>query len=571
VPASWRQGRFPLVVLVFFATMFVYMLVAGLNLLASIGLSRTAKFVFSLGLASALCRSGGGRFPAFLKMARYGIPLVAGIVFLWGGGREFACWESERRLLAEIGPPPPGKPNVLLVVWDTVRARNLSVYGYQRPTAPVLARLAARSVVFDHAIATAPWTLPSHAGMFTGRYLHDLPNLESAGLPASSDTLAEVLYRQGYLTAGFAANYLFCHRYTGLAKGFVHYEDYPASIGSLVDYPRLVHGLWDDLYPLLPKGRFLKEPARRSAETINREFLAWRDRCPRRPFFAFLNYFDAHFPYSPQVFDTPDYPDRANRILSAASSDAARRAGRATELTDEERRVALEAYDRCVAYMDRQLGLLLAGLERRGELENTLVIITADHGEEFGEHGDLFHGTNLYEPQTHVPLLICLPGREGAGQHVLQTVSLGDLANTVLDVLRVEESPLPGQSLARYWRPGRPGTPSAAPVLAEVNKPRFVAIPGHAQVTAGNLRAVWCAGEKYIYQQSRPGKEELYDLDADPEECRNLAGTEAFHPSLDRLRNNLARLERATPSQPSPVATRPEKPVRPDDSPTLRR
>ena len=141
-------------------------------------------------------------------------------------GRELL---SEHRALRRLPAAIPGAPNVLLIVLDTVRADALSLYGYDRDTSPNLVRLARGGVRFEQARATAPWTLPSHASMFTGRWPHQLDIGTFRPLDARSPTLAEVLGARGYVTAGFVANPIFCHADYGLARGFLHYEDIPVS------------------------------------------------------------------------------------------------------------------------------------------------------------------------------------------------------------------------------------------------------------------------------------------------------------------------------------------------------
>src|SRR5262249_43485980 len=193
---------------------------------------------------------------------------------------------SEHRRTAALPPPAPAARNVLLLVWDTVRAQNLSLHGYSRRTTPNLQRLAARGVQFRHAFATAPWTLPSHASLFTGRWPHELSANWKTPLDEQVPTLAGRLSSRGYDTAGFVANLDFCSRETGLGRGFVHYEDYPLSIWeALTRYVALGRRLdqisfamvadlltgkrWGGARPLLPMAR---EHAKSAAE-IDRSFL----------------------------------------------------------------------------------------------------------------------------------------------------------------------------------------------------------------------------------------------------------------------------------------------------------
>ena len=186
------------------------------------------------------CRAGlavqirpAGRPPAVSRSSAscaVRAPLLVGavlaIMLLTFGGR---AW-SEYRASAALPPAPADARNVLLIVWDTVRAGNLSLHGYGRRTSPNLERLAGRGVRFDQAFATAPWTLPSHSSLFTGRWPHELTADWRSPLDETYPTLAEYLAAHGYDTAGFVANLDYCSRETGLSRGFAHYEDYPIEL-----------------------------------------------------------------------------------------------------------------------------------------------------------------------------------------------------------------------------------------------------------------------------------------------------------------------------------------------------
>jgi hypothetical protein len=205
----------------------------------------------------------------------------------------------ENRALADLPPVPSSRPNVLLVVLDTVRAQNLGLYGYQRPTTPQIERLAQTGVRFERAISTAPWTLTSHASLFTGHYPHELSANWDTPLDATYPTLAEVLAAYGYLTGGFVGNNINVSTETGLNRGFAHYEDYQVSLAQTVMSSSLGRTVAEErsLRQFIDNYEIL---GRKTAEEVSREFLRWLaalDR--RRPFFAFLNYFDAHSPYLP--------------------------------------------------------------------------------------------------------------------------------------------------------------------------------------------------------------------------------------------------------------------------------
>ncbi len=228
------------------------------------------------------------------------------------GGDWLKSWREAGRDL-----PPAGSPNVLLIVLDTVRADRLSLYGYHRATSPTLEQLARRGVRFDQARATSPWTLPSHASILMGRWPHEVGGQWQSPLEGNFPTLAEYLGARGYATAGFVANTLYCSYDTRLDRGFTHYEDYvlePLSpfrtlyLGNLA-LNNLAELGWVasrhlGLGLVLPGPesalwRVLATERKKDASSINHEFLDWltQRRQPSRPFFAFLNYFDAHSPY----------------------------------------------------------------------------------------------------------------------------------------------------------------------------------------------------------------------------------------------------------------------------------
>ncbi len=185
--------------------------------------------------------------------------------------------------------------NVLLIVLDTVRAQSLSLNGYERETSPQLERLARRGLSFENAISTSPWTLPGHASMFTGRYPHEVSADWSVPLDATFPTLAEVLASNGYATAGFVANVGYCSYEHGLNRGFAYYSDYQFSLGQFILSSSLGRTVAssDRLRRISGYHELLN---RRTAENINNDFLHWLSTRGRQPFFAFLNYYDAHEP-----------------------------------------------------------------------------------------------------------------------------------------------------------------------------------------------------------------------------------------------------------------------------------
>jgi arylsulfatase A-like enzyme len=430
--------------------------------------------------------------------------------------------EGVRR--TRLGPARAGAPNVLLIVLDTVRAQSLSLYGYHRRTSPQLDRLAQDGIVFAKAMATAPWTLPSHASMFTGRFHHELSTSLATPLDGTFPTLAEVLGTLGYVTAGFVANLDYCNREFGLARGFHHYEDYPISAGQIINSAALSRSLTGQIR--LSLGNY-EDINRKRAPDINRAYLSWLARQDsEQPYFAFLNYFDAHSPYiAPPEFGLKFSQQRPNGQLGEDWGS----------LTMPEIKELNDAYDGTLAYLDEHLGLLLDELAERRALDNTLVIITSDHGEHFGEHGIVQHASSLYTQVIHVPLLVRLPQRLQARRTISQVVTLRDLPATILEAVGMGgESVLPGQSLSRFWSDGAGGLDASEGfVLSEVEQGRDY--PAWYPSVTGPLKSIVADGKHYI-RNVGDGSEELYDIELDPEETQDLSATAEAERLLPRFR-----------------------------------
>ena len=243
---------------------------------------------------------------------------------------------------------------------------------------------------------------------------------------------------------------------------------------------------------------------------MNDEFLSWLERRDTRPFFAFLNYYDAHVPYeSPREF--------RQKFQSADP--------------------AMAGYDAAIAYLDHELDRLFTELQRRGELDNTIVMVTSDHGEHFGEHGLRAHANSLYLPLLHVPLLVW-GGTAGipADVRVTAPVSLRDLPNTVLELIGSTER-VSGQSLTRTWN-ASPQPDDATPILSEVRA--GIRTPPNEPVSRGAMSSLITADLHYI--RNGDGAEELYAYIADPGEQQNLVATPAGERALPWFRATLSRM-----------------------------
>ncbi len=494
-----------------------------------------AWFVVALGVASQVVPFLERDPARWRRRMLVSSPVLVGSVLLLAAslfvGDRFKQWREDRCPL-----PPAGAPNVLLIVLDTVRADHLSLYGYERPTTPALERLARRGVRYEEARATAPWTLASHASFFTGRRPHELGVEWATPWPGGFPTLAEYLGSHGYATAGFVANAGYCSYDTGLDRGFTHYEDYvlerlgPLRTSGLVDaavktvselsLPFEAGPLYS-LRALMSDWFFSAE--RKSAARVNREFLDWlaRRRQPSRPFFAFLNYLDCHTPYL--LPPGARYRFGPEPATQGDALDVLMRWSFLDKLRLPQRywKVARDAYDDCVGYLDEQLGLLFDELERTGLLDQTLVIVTSDHGEGLGEHELFMHGESLYRTEIRVPLLIVPPARRGPAASVRATVSLGDLPATIVDLVGLKAgSPFPGRSLARFDAGAPPGPPASEAegegAFSELAGPNPLdPNQGRAPSHRGPLTSLAEGGLVYIRNEG-DGTEELFDERDDP-------------------------------------------------------
>jgi len=399
---------------------------------------------------------------------------------------------------------PARDANLLLVTLDTVRADRLGAYGYAGAETPALDRLAAGGVRFTEARTAVPLTLPSHATLLSGLepLAHGVHDNGGAALPDRVPTLATHLAAAGYRTGAFVGAFVLDGRF-GLDRGFEVYDD---DLGDgRGDAPEL--------------------HSERRGEVVVERAVAWLrqaasgdgdgSRGGRRPFFAWVHLYDAHAPYRPpQPF-----------------------AGRHAD-----------PYDGEIAYVDAQVGRLVAELDHLGVAGDTVVVVAADHGEALGDHGERSHGLLLYEPVLRVPLLIRAPGL-AAGSLVTTPVGLVDLAPTLAGLLDRPFSPgggaepAAGRDLAADLLAGR--QPAAADLYAETAYPASFGWSPLASLRRRDL--------KYV-QAPRP---ELYDLAADPGETTNLAAEQPRQAA--GFAAALAELHRASRGDPRGDAGAAEK------------
>lgn len=392
-----------------------------------------AKLIMALGISIQATRVFVTKQAVSKRWLSVGtaILLVGAIGFAIGG------WtlerNAERQKIASLKESKNDRPNILLITLDTVRAESLSLYGNPRQTTPFLDKLAFQSIVFDRALSSSSWTLPTHASIFTGQAPH---KLEAGFITPMDDrfpTLAEILVDEGYLTSGFAANFSYCGSRTGINRGFIHYEEtrpWPV----YYDQRTIVGRLAARSIVKRVTGRTHHHGFdRRSATQITDDTLDWIDRqSESHPMFCFVNYFDAHTPYEPPLDVLIKYKG-ANPGWADLDPD-------------------LVKYEALISYIDTELERLVAELRKRNILDNTILVITSDHGELFGEHNLRLHGNSLYTQVTHMPLIISYPKAIPSGLRIGDFVSLEDIGATIFEQLAIGSSEFSGESLSRYWR-----------------------------------------------------------------------------------------------------------------------
>jgi arylsulfatase A-like enzyme len=402
---------------------------------------------------------------------------------------------------------------VLLVTVDALRADHCGFAGYDRETTPFLDSLAADSLVFESAFAVGPGTPSSFASLFSSRYPLEFGGYE--GFSVGRPSLPEHLHRRGVTTTGIHSN-PYLSRHYGYDRGFDRFEDSfeEAEEPGLFDRVKAEAGALlsrhDTAYRL---GRRLflavfdeEKPYVDASETTDRLLEALADAPDRS--FCWAHYLDVHEPYLP-----PD--EHLDRDLSPGRVESLNEWVRADDPSLSDRELAdLEAlYDGELRYVDAELERLFGALEARGRLEDTAIVVTADHGEEFLDHGRLGHHPTLYDELIHVPLLVWLPPdargsfEVPAAGTVSGQVSLLDVAPTVTDLLGVEPAPrFGGRSVLRG---------SGHPVVSEVSNPHGVLKVDERF----RRRSVRTDEWKLVVG---PDGEELYDLRTDPDELEDL-------------------------------------------------
>jgi len=394
-------------------------------------------------------------------------------------------------VLGGCGDSPDG-PNVLLIVVDTLRSDRCSCYGYERPTTPFLDNLASQGVRFDSTYCPMPTTGPAHSTLFTSQYpiVHGVTK-NGFTLPGNVTTLAESFQNRGYETAAFVSSFAVNHKF-GYSQGFGIYDDDFRGANSSFR-AKGIHQPGD-------QGYF----DRRANETTDKA-LAWlRGRESDRPFFLWLHYFDPHYPYDPPALFREEVAAQGPPYKG-----------------HPKKRSIDQSYDGEVLFTDREIERFIRTMDRLHPAEETLVVLTSDHGEGLLEHAWLEHGFYLFEEAMRIPLIMRYPGRIPAGKVVGGNVELMDVAPTILELTGAED-PIPrsqGRSLTSLID-GKGMARREREIFLQRRFYESDTVSG--KPVKGEKYAVISGKWKYIEARDE-GTQELFDMEQDPREKKNLA------------------------------------------------
>ncbi len=425
---------------------------------------------------------------------------------------------------------------MVLITIESLRADHVGCYGYSKPTTPALDAFAETATRFDRNFTVTSWTLSSHASMFTGLY----PSAHQVVLPRdrladSYETIAEHLREGGYQTAGFISG-IYLRRPYRLDQGFEHYDDSACNPADEID----------------------KEPTSpRMQSALRRFFELHRD--PSRPLFLFAYYWDVHYGYFPPVPYDKMFRSEGDQPIDLSRYD--RNPAIRPDLPEPALDYLQSQYDGEIRYTDEHLAMLFALLREQGIWDNAAIFVTADHGEEFFEHGAKGHKNNLYEESLHVPLLLKAPLLE-QGVTDSRIVSAVDFFPTILHLVGEDPRPsLPGRSLLLS-----PEDKSRT-VMHELITTWYFHSPNRQ--TGVRRSQIWTAlrrGTDKLISVLEPGGDrrfELFDLSTDPDETRPLGG--AAGTRLAELQVELKQLVRrnrrlaAEHSTVAPAVLQPEE------------
>ncbi len=520
----------------------LFFVVAGvINILYLPLIESVRSIVSNLGLIAVFLALGYGlyRFFGFLssrfsQWALFGgmafVILAAGAVFYFSPSLTSSSGVSFKRERTT-------GPSVVLVVADAIRADHLSCFGYHRKTSPFLDELAGRGTLFTNFVSTSSWTRPSVASLFTSLYPSGHNTITaSSRVPSKIETLPEIMKRNGYVT-GLFTNTGQVGTIFGFGQGVDHY--FMSRRRTMINYTALAHATMKFL-PGLEK-RFKKIDTMERGEKnlpvdalLMKRFLSWRDSLGKKPYFAYLHFMAPHTSYNPP----PPYFDKflttpPDKIYEAGSFHDNIGLGVTEcdkELPDSTERTLIELYDGEIAFIDNLLSSLVEALYSENSSE-VILIITADHGEGFYEHCKYEHGQSLYHEKIWVPTIIYYPGVVPRGLRVSRPASTVDIAPTILSLAGLPpQKSFMGEDLKPILHNEKDKvTPYAySELLGDENVRSIFEISGYKLIKME-------LNDKDVY--------ELYDLNSDPGEKKNLYADEKYEKVRERLVKKMSEMK----------------------------
>lgn len=405
-----------------------------------------------------------------------------------------------------------------MIILDTVRAKNMSCYGYHKNTTPFLDSLSKQCVLFENAFSPAIWTIPSHASIFTGTYpsQHGALNLHRH-LDNRYNTLAEVLSFNGYDTISFSNNYFVSLKEFGLTRGFNLTEGFKYPVNRL-----------EKAY--IKGKRWLARSMDSGAYVTNHFVNKWikQKRNSQKPFFLFLNHMEGHAPYvhTPREYLKMFLKKEEQKKLKHINQDRQKYLTRSIEMSEDNFNILRSVYDAQISYLDSMLKELFNILKSNNLFDNSLIIITSDHGDMIGEHNLVHHSYCLYEELIKVPLLLKMPGNVDNTKIINHLVSLIDIFPTISELLDIGNKSL-GQQLQGHNLFLNDNQVNREYIFLECEKPKNEFAETYPDfdfsIYDRQLLAIRSKKDKYIWTSDN--NHELYDIEKNPSEQFNIITT----------------------------------------------
>ena len=456
-------------------------------------------------------------------------------------------------------------PNIVLIVLDAVRAQNLSFYGYHRNTTPFLFSIEKDLALYENALSSTYWTMPSIASLFTGMYTsgHGLV-VDGDKLCPSLQTLPKILRQHGYRCGAFVRN-IYVSEYSGLDRDFDNFYstfvlDSLKKIASTISkrgvsrlQPPGINQLCDQVSS--DGNRFKEYIANMAARSIDMlfdtgsrkfvdNFSGWIKKSRPKPFFAYLHFLETHSPYRAPLkfaFEFLTLRDSIKRV--SINYDHLKFLLGERDMTSEDFRILVSCYDNSIRYVDHLIGKIVRLLQNQGVYDETLIMVLADHGDNIGDHGLMFHYSCLYDTLIKIPLLVKFPAHIGLTGRISRVVQNVDIFPTILSLLGIHDEAvcdqIQGNDMLGVAAPRREQS-LAISELVKVFGPDRAQYREQLSRFDRRLLSVRTRNRKFIH--SSRGDHECYDLTKDPAEVHNLYPDDSFSDLMEKGSKYYARM-----------------------------